>query len=329
MQNRVYNTKAVVEAGLITALLIIMMLINIYVPFVSIIVSFALPIPITLLYIRHNYKVTLISIVVSGIIVSMIYNPLFAFISAISIGITGIVMGYCVRKKIKSSIAIILLAVSFLITNVINLFVSSYIIYKGGLVALISKNMEIIHKSMDSTMKMYGKLGVSEKQLEPLTKALEIFTPEFILMILPGALIAGAFVIAYISYNVTEIVLRKLKYDVEEMTPFSNIYINSRIGVFIVSFLLIGAIISRFNNNIASYFINSSVIFMQLAFALDGIALAVYYMKNKFNLSKGVRILIIVLTIFSPLANFYAMAGLADLIIDFRKLDPYRKIKAK
>lgn len=329
MQNRVYNTKAVVEAGLITALVVVMMLINTYMPVFTTIASFILPIPITVLYIRHDYKVTLASLVVSGIIISMVYNPILGFINVIIIGITGMAMGYCVRRKHKPSASIIILATSFLLANIINLFVSSYIIYKGGIIALFKENIDIIHKSMDSAMKIYGKLGVSEKQFEPVTKALEVFTPQFILMILPGMLVAVAFITAYISYNITRIVLRKLKYDIEEMTPFSNIYINSRVGVFIVSFLLIGAIISKFNNNIASYFINSSVIFMQLAFALDGIALAVYYMKNKFNLSKGVRILIIVLTIFSPLANFYAMAGLADLIIDFRKLDPYRKIKAK
>ena len=59
MQNRIYNTKAVIEAGLISALIVVIMLINVYVPIFSIFGMFILPVPVTVLYIRHNYKVTL------------------------------------------------------------------------------------------------------------------------------------------------------------------------------------------------------------------------------------------------------------------------------
>ncbi|MBO3282441.1 DUF2232 domain-containing protein, partial [Intestinimonas butyriciproducens] len=63
MPNKSYNTKAIVEAGLTTAIIIVITLICVYVPILSMLTNFILPIPIAILFIRQNFKVTLVSIV--------------------------------------------------------------------------------------------------------------------------------------------------------------------------------------------------------------------------------------------------------------------------
>jgi uncharacterized protein YybS (DUF2232 family) len=90
MQKRMYNTKALIEGSLTTALIVVIMLINIYVPIFFIFVNFILPIPITVLYIRQDYKIALISVIASDILISMFYNPIAALSLIVLIGLTGI-----------------------------------------------------------------------------------------------------------------------------------------------------------------------------------------------------------------------------------------------
>ncbi|SQC01733.1 Predicted membrane protein [Clostridium tetanomorphum] len=68
---------------------------------------------------------------------------------------------------------------------------------------------------------------------------------------------------------------------------------------------------------------------LQYAFFIDGLSVALYYLKDRYKMSKGVITLIIFLTMFSQLSIVYFILGLADLIIDFRKLDPNRKLGVK
>ena len=70
MQNKVYSTKAIVEAALISVIISVIMIITGYLPYFSFIGIFILPIPVTILYIRHNYKVTITAILLSIILTS-------------------------------------------------------------------------------------------------------------------------------------------------------------------------------------------------------------------------------------------------------------------
>ena len=67
---------------------------------------------------------------------------------------------------------------------------------------------------------------------------------------------------------------------------------------------------------------------MQYVFIINGLAASAYFLRVKRNLSKIVVLLILVLTILSPLGIIYFSIGLMEMAFDFRKLDPYR-IKRK
>ncbi|MCS4454021.1 DUF2232 domain-containing protein [Clostridium botulinum] len=59
---------------------------------------------------------------------------------------------------------------------------------------------------------------------------------------------------------------------------------------------------------------------------IDGISTFIYYMRNKFKISKGILIFIFLITL-GPLYIIYFYLGLADIMLDFRKLDPFRQYK--
>jgi len=326
MQNRIYNTKAIIEAGLISALIVIIMLLNVYMPIFSVFGTFILPVPITVLYIRHNYKITLSAVVISAILIAMLYNPISALTSSILFGSTGITLGYCIKYDKKFSTAILFLAVASAISVIINFVIFSTFVNKDGIVGLINQNIKMLNESLNMSKDLYAKMGVPSEQFAQIEKAFSIFTTDFVLKLIPAMIVIMSFSSAYFNYVITKSILRKLRYDVKDVKPFSDIYINTRIGTTVVLLLIIGILLNKNKIVIGEYITNSSEIILQLIFVLDGLAVVCYYLKNKFNMSKMFIVLILILTATSQISIIYMYLGFVDMIIDFRKLDPYRRL---
>ena len=73
------KTSAMVEAGILAAIAIVMALISMYVPVAGVFVNFVWPLPIIICGMRHGLKWSLMSLTVAGIIVAIIISPLQAF----------------------------------------------------------------------------------------------------------------------------------------------------------------------------------------------------------------------------------------------------------
>ncbi|MBC2398985.1 uncharacterized protein YybS (DUF2232 family) [Clostridium tetanomorphum] len=329
MKSRIYNTRATVEAGLITALIVVMALMNVYIPIFSTLGRFILPIPVAVLFLRHNFKVTLAAVVASGIFVGMLYSPLSGLTSTIMFGITGITLGYCIKKNSEFSIMLILLSIASLIGTVIDFSVYIKLISGSSLKAFIGEMLKIMEESANAAIEFYTKMGVSNEQLKPILDILKIFNVDYILKVVPAILIMGSLVSAYLTYIVTKLILKKLGYNIKEAPKFTHIHINVKIGAILSIFLLLGVLLIRQNVEVGEYLAGSSQLLLQYAFFIDGLSVALYYLKDRYKMSKGVITLIIFLTMFSQLSIVYFILGLADLIIDFRKLDPNRKLGVK
>lgn len=327
MRNRNYNTKALIEAGLITALTVVIMLINVYVPIISMFVTFILPIPITVLYIRHNYKVTLGSVIVSGILIAILYNPLSALTATILFGLTGLTLGYCIKYDKKVSTTITFLSIAIAIGYIANFFIYTIFIDKGGLLGFVNQVSGAIKQSIEINKSLYEKMGVPSNQIAMMEKSFEMITPDFLMRIMPFVIISTSVFSAYLNYTITRVILKKLKYEVKEIKPFTQLYITTRVGTLIAIFLVIGLLMNKKNMIAGQYIVTSTEIILQMIFLIDGLAVAAYYLKNKFNISKKIIVLILVFTTFSQLWVFYLYIGLADMLIDFRKLDPYRRME--
>lgn len=328
MENRSFKTKSVVEAGLISALIVILALINAYVPGFSVFGTFLLPIPVTVLYLRHNFKVSLSAVLVSGILVGLTYDPIRGLTSAVIFGLTGMTLGYCIKKDIKVSITIILLAVASALGTIIDYAVYLNFIDKRGLMGFITASLKLMNESMNSAIKIYENFGITTDQIKPLLDTMKLLTPEFVLNLIPSILIIGGLVSAFLSYKITGMILKKLRFNMKEMKPFTEIYLNSRIGVAIVALLLLGVVLSKYKISGYEYILTTSQVILQIALMIDGVSLLTFFLIRKFNISKAIVALIIIFTVLQPpFSIIYVYAGLADIIMDFRKLDPLRRGK--
>ena len=324
MQNRSYNTHAIVEAGLIIAIIVVIMLISVYVPIFSMVGVFILPIPVTILYIRQNWKITLTSVFVSGVIIAMTYDPISALTATMIFGSSGMALGYCINHKLKFSFTITLLAIVSAAVTLLDLLVYVNLINKTGITGFINENLKVINGSMDTINNMYLKMGVSQAQIAQLKQTFAIFTPDFIFKLIPAMLIVASIFSAYTNYIITRSILKKLRYEMQEEVSFTKIYINNRIGTFLVVLVIIGLLLNRYNIPLGGYVLNSSTIVLQMALLTDGVSLATYYLRNRFKVPKAFTAILIIIIVFSQASNMLVIAGLIDMVMDFRKLDPFR-----
>ncbi|EPY2272630.1 YybS family protein [Clostridium sporogenes] len=326
MYNRQNKTNSLVEAGLIVSLMIVLIMLNLYFPVFTIFGSFVLPIPIAVLYLRQDYKTTVWAIIVTGIITTLINNPITALTTTISFGIMGFLLGYCIKKQKSIFITIIILAAGFLLSNIMIFFIYFSFIDKRGIMAYINENINMIKESMELTKQIYSKAGVPKDKLQQMDQIFAYLKLDSILKVLPAALILNAFVAAFLNYAVTKKVLIKLGYkNVKSLPHISKVYVNVRLVTIVAIGLLIGAILKRKELVLGDYFLITSQSIFKILLLINGISVFIYYMRNKFKISKGVVIFILFMTVLGPLSIIYFYLGLMDIMLDFRKLDPFRQ----
>ncbi|MBZ9625973.1 YybS family protein [Clostridium sp. FP2] len=335
MKNKDYSTKAMVEASLMAVIISIIMIIIGYLPFVAFIGTLLLPIPVAILYIRHNSKITLTAILLSIILTSLVYNPIIAIRSAIVCGIVGIALGYCVKKNKKSSITLLFLAVASAISNVLTLAFSLLFIEKVSFMNFITNKLEFMKQSMrislDQLKTIYMQAGITPKQLKLLDENYEMIKKMdvmLVLVVIPACILILAFISAYLNYIVSRAILSKLNYKMQEVLPFSRVYVSNIVGAILIGIVCIGIILSSKKIVGGDYILNASQLITQYVFMINGLAASVYFFRVKRNLSKPVVAIIIGLTTISSLGNIYFSIGLMEMAFDFRRLDPYR-IKRK
>ena len=328
MQNRQFETKAIVEAGLLSALLLILMLTTAYIPFLSFL-NILLPIPITLLYLRHNYKVSISAVVLCGILVAMTYNPISSLGTSITYGLTGITLGYCIKKGMKASKTICFMAVASLIATLANIVILGLLATPDGFAGLareLDQGIKLLNNMMNEAKEAYFKLGLSDKNKEIVNQALQPITMEMIKSLLMASLIFGSFGSAVLNYFVARAILKKLRYELIEVKPFSELYMSEKIGFAIAVLAIIAMLLQAGKIVLGKYIIISVLYLINLVFIIEGLSVATFFLKNKFKLSNPVVILIFFFTI-TPFQSFYLIIGLVDMVMDFRKVNPNRLFK--
>lgn len=329
MKNRKYNTKSTVEAGLISGIIVILMLITGYVPVISFMGTLLLPVPVALLYIRHDIKVALTAVAASAIITATLFNPIRALLSAISFASVGITMGYSIKKDKSSTTTIFLLTVVSLIASVITIVLSITLIQKTTFVEFFTKTIndlnEAIKESANMAKNFYANAGMSKEQLAQMDALFANLNVDFFINAFGAIMIMQGFFSALMNYIVAKAILTRLGYSIKRVVPFTEIYMPNLAGILFILPLLIGMFLQSKNIAIGKPILVSGQYVMSYAFILIGLSVVTYFLKNRFRLGKGTMVLIILFTVFNPLfLNIYIFIGLADMLFDFRKINPHR-----
>ena len=327
MQSRRYSTKSVIEAGLISAIIVVIFLIGTTVQITALIGVFILPIPITLLYIRHGFKTALASVIVSAVISALLINPIDALTGVILFGVIGLMFGYCIHKDFSSFKTYILMSITILIAQSLNIVLYSYLVDKNGIIGIVKELVQQMLQGINIVKNTYGKDGLNSQQLAMINGLKQILTVDMMLKIIPAGLAVNAFISSYVNYMITRSVLKKLRYEIKELVKFTEIFVHAVIMIIIFIGYCVGLYLNSKKIVSGDYIFYTSYLLFQCALMIQGFSVAAYYLKNKLKLNNGIVAIIIVVTSLMNLSQVYVIIALADLIFDFRKLDKNRYVK--
>ncbi|WP_040214745.1 YybS family protein [Clostridium polynesiense] len=315
------STKSIVEAGLMAALVVVLMFLNAYVPVIGYIGMMILPLPITLLVVRHNVKVALGAVIASSIIIAFIMSPISAIASLLLYGLVGLTLGFCIKSKKSPVFSVAAQGIAIITGTVASIALTIYVMMNTTLYKFIEGMVDTMKESMNAAMSIYTSMGIDPSS-NPFVKSMEMLNVETLILMIPGVIIIYAFFMAYINYIITRSIFKKMKIYMENFPPFARWYLDNRITALVIIIACIGIILASMGVNIGQNIYIGSIYLLQMVFLIIGISAVTYMLRERFNVPKGLVIVIIAFTI-TGFERFYAMIGLVDSIMDLRRIDPH------
>ncbi|WP_238886541.1 DUF2232 domain-containing protein [Clostridium sp. YIM B02551] len=300
------STKAIVEAGIMATVTFILMTISTFVPGTSLLITCILPIPVILIYLRNSLKAAVLSLLVSGILISLFNNIILMSGTMIITALTSLSLGYCIKYKQSFVKAFGLLTIASLLGNIVDIFL--YI--KVFLGSTVSEQINLMIESAKSSSESVAKLTGSASSIDFNT----------LIYMLPAGLVLSMLLSSLLTYIICMKVIRRFNYKMEPIRNFSNWYIDIKVIVVMMIISTIGYLMKLGNITIAKYVILSSSAILQFTMAIIGGAVISYFLKTKYKLKSNTRAIIIIFLFISFMNQFLFIIGLADSIFDLRKI---------
>lgn len=321
------KTKALTETSIITALLVIIIYMNTYVPLFNIVGNFILPIPIAIIYLRWNYKFSLMSVIVSSILTMFFSNPIAGFFCGVLSGSTGLALGYCLKHNMSYKKLILILT----IVSTVSLGLSNYVVIKlinnDTIRGTVDKIVVSYKQSMDTVI---NSKSLPKESLDNLNNVkASIINSDFILNLLPVLLIFAGILNAVIDYNMARVFLKRLKFQLPEKPPFTEFYFGKDTSVFMLFAILAAIIIKYLNIPYGNNILSALVVIVAYIFIIEGIAVFTYYLRRKLQRSKLLTVILTLLLLNWPFLLLFIYLGLSDLIFDFRRVSFKKGIPKK
>lgn len=214
------KTSAMVEAGIMAAVAIVMALISMYIPVIGAFVNFVWPLPIIICGTRHGLKWSVMTLIVASVIIAMIISPMHAFFLAAIFGLLGLILGECMRRHLPPMRLMFYGTIGAVLALVINIALSFMVLGINPIEMMFSS----FHESLTQLAAYYRENGMSEADIKT---AVDGYAEMLRMMriIMPGAFLLSAPVLAFVNYIAAKKILTKLGESFESLPPFTMLQI--------------------------------------------------------------------------------------------------------
>lgn len=306
------QTSRLTESAFIAGILLIFAIVGTLIfPFIDYIYA----LPAIILAKRHDFKASIMALVTAGIIATILLGVQAGLYYLVLYTPMAATMSYFIDKDKKPSITIAFSGLAYLVSFIILLFIMQLFL---GL-NLIEYVTEAFQQSFEIQEGLFSRFDLLQDQLQQSQEMYENMM-NLVIMIMPGILIATSLSMVVINYFVAQKIGKRLKARIRPLGDFKNFKLpnNIVVGMLVISGLTI--LVGQFN--IVDYdTLSANILFLfQIVFFIQGLAL-VRFLMDKYNINRFLRVLIIIFIIINPAFSLSVIvAGLADVLFDFRKL---------
>lgn len=276
--------------------LLILTLINIYIPFLSILVLIVWPIPIAVITLKYDLNTTAGVIAISALINGVLFSPMMGLLAVIGYGLIGFVIGSSLKEEIKPLNTLIFTVLSVLLSHILLLFISKY---------LMGINFQSIINEINTIIGQTSNMGMEEM----LNSQLQLLQKIFPALIAISAIITGC-----LNYYATTWYINKAGFD---KPTFKNIKYWALPRWVIAIGIVVSLILKR---NI--FFVNLNIVLLFLTL-IQGYAVSIYFIDKKTK-NSIIKVIFTAVVIFVPLLPpVLVLVGLVDFWFDLRKINNY------
>lgn len=308
------KSKSLVEAGIMVTIILVFMILSNF-PLIGNIIGFIIPIPIALLYLKYGLKISITSIVASGILVSLFMGPISGIQVAISSGIVGLVLGLCVKRKfsgIKSLVCLIAV-------NTFSIFSELALLFSALTGITFKDYVDELVKVFNETAKLSEQM-MGGSQANPMVEVMKSVDSNFIISMMPIVLVTAIIIRAFLNYTIGKYFINKLGFKLNSLPPFSKWYFNPiLIALVVVINIIVTFLVSRgIINNKGLYILSLNMLFTMLI--IQGLAVAANFLKYKLKFSNFFVVFLSILMV-SSMPQLFGVLGLIDVLFDIRGVD--------
>lgn len=317
------KTSAMVQAGILAAVAIVMALISMYVPVLGAFVNFVWPLPIIICGCRHGLKWSIMTLLVATIIIAMIISPVNAFFLAAIFGLLGLILGECMRRHLPPMKMMFYGSIGAVIALILNIVLSFWVLGMNPIDMMFSS----FHESLGQLAMYYREHGMSEVEIKKIVAEYEELL-RMMKIIMPGAFLLCAPLMAFVNYMAAKKILTKLGETFEAFPPFTMLTIPG--WVLWPYGLSLLAVTYYYQTDQSSWMYLLSVNIQTVCsflFVFQGIVLLYWFIdkhrKPRWWANVGL-VLMFAVPIFSQIMVY---VGAFDVVFDFRKIRDKRLLK--
>ena len=317
------ETRAITEGALMAALTVLLALAGILIPLLDPVIMLIWALPVVVVCMRHGMRAAVATITVAGLVITMIASPLTAMDMLLRSAGPALLIGHGFRCKWKSEKTVFCAAVAASVGLVAN-FGLSILITGINIRDIFTLDAAFV----DEMVSMWVESGLlSSAQTTPEAFA-EQFTAVFTLFmyILPATLLVYGVFTAYTNFMMANVVLRRLKIPLPPVTRLATfrLPVGFLFGVMLgLGLIVLGEAFWAGVPLIVTVGQNIILVFLALYF-FQGVGFISYYIgrapANFRPMILGMLLLSVFLTFFRVIPMI-CYVGVADGILDFRKLD--------
>ncbi|MDF2677353.1 MAG: conserved rane protein of unknown function [Bacillota bacterium] len=317
MNNRNLKTSSLTEAAMMTGILVIIAFIS---QFLLSFLMFFYSMPAIILSKRKGLKYGTMSLISAGLIISMLLGIQTGIMYLILYTPLAVALSYGAVKDEDPYKTVIYGALIFIVSFAIIMLVMQSVMG----VNYIQQMIKMYNESFNISRELIAKTGgnLNSAQYQQMMDNVNTMSESMNLMItqmFPALLIAAGVVISFINYAATCKIAKRFKIYLREITNFASFSFPQSFAIAMAALLITSFLLKYLNLNVQAIQLNIIMI-CYMAILVQGFAVLQFYLL-KWNISKTLRIVIIVFVVFNPaISQVLTILGLIDLILDLRKL---------
>ena len=305
------SVKALANTALAAALSVIIAIVGLFVPVLAL-ASLLWPVPVIVVVKRYGLRYGIYCTVASGLIVGMISEPIYAAYVILAYGALGLSIGYGVQRGYTAGKTLIVTAVVSLLSKLLLMYAVTRLMGVNPLEA----QLDSMEKGLELSMEFYDGMGldVPEETREAIFSSFELLR-----VTLPALLIMVALMDSYLNYIVARVVLKRLDLQMEALPSFAEWRAPGNLTIGFLLLMALSAAGGYLGLGNIDVILGNILLLFQMVFLVQGLSVAYFFLSRR-GVKKFFKVLLMVFILFNQaLAMSAILAGVLDVIFDFRK----------